>query len=81
MQACRDKTDNALSVLDECMNDPNASWRDRTSAVALVLEHGHGKPVDRLAVAHLSGNALSKDPKQLTTKQLHQIIADETQSN
>jgi hypothetical protein len=81
MQACRDKTDNALSVLDEAMNDPNASWRDRMSAAALLLEHGHGKSVDRIAVANLNGNRDSKDFKELSTQELLQIIADETQSD
>lgn len=81
MQACRDMTDNALSVLEEAMNDPQASWRDRTSAAALLLEHGHGKPVDKQIIANLNGNALSKDPKKLTTKELLQIISDETQSD
>ena len=78
MEACRDKTENALSVLDECMNDGNASWRDRTSAAALLLEHGHGKPVDRVAVANLNGNRDSKDFNELSTQELLQIIADET---
>ena len=77
MSACREKTENALSVLDECMNDGNASWRDRTSAAALLLEHGHGKPVDRIAVANLNGNRDGKDMKELSNQELLQIIAEE----
>jgi hypothetical protein len=81
MEACREMTENALSVLAEAMNDGNAAWRDRTSAAALLLEHGHGKPVDRIAVANLSGNLKSKDPKQLTTKELFRIIEEHTCSD
>ena len=79
MQACREKTDNALSVLEECMNDPNASWRDRSSAAALLLEHGHGKPVDRVAVANLTGNT-EQPLEELSTQELLRIIEDETQN-
>jgi hypothetical protein len=77
MEACREKTDNALDVLEEAMNDPHASWRDRMSAAALILDHGHGKPVDRQVVASMNGQYGGEDYEPLSDAELTRIIRRE----
>jgi hypothetical protein len=81
MEACRELTPNALSVLEEAMNDPQAAWRDRMTAAALLIEHGHGKPVDRQVIASLDGSKGGKDIKRLNEAELLQIIAGEMSSD
>jgi len=74
MEACREKTDNALAVLEAAMNDEAASWRDRMTAASLLIDHGHGKPVDRTAVLNLSARAAG-DGSDLSTQELMRIAA------
>ena len=75
MEACREKTENALAVLEAAMNDEAASWKDRITAAALLLEHGHGKPVDRKVVAEMGGNTFENDPVHLSDEELMQIAS------
>ena len=75
MEACREKTENALAVLEAAMNDESASWKDRMTAASLLIDHGHGKPVDRKVVAEMGGNTCEKDPADLSTEELMQILA------
>ena len=75
MQACREMTDNALSVLVDAMNDESASWRDRMAAAALLIEHGHGKPVDKQIIANLDGNLAGRDFTKMTTPELERYVA------
>ena len=74
MEACREKTENALAVLEAAMNDESASWRDRMTAASLLIDHGHGKPVDRTAVLNLSARAAG-DGSDLSTQELMRIAA------
>ena len=74
MEACREKTENALAVLEAAMNDESASWKDRMTAASLLIEHGHGKPVDRKVVAEMGGGGHETDGTLLTDKELR-IIA------
>ncbi len=75
MEACREKTENALAVLEAAMNDESASWKDRMTAASLLIEHGHGKPVDRKVVAEMGGNICEKAAIQLSDEELMQIAA------
>ena len=74
MEACREKTENALAVLEAAMNDESASWRDRMTAASLLIDHGHGKPVDRTAVLNLSAG-YDGDGSELSTDELMRIAA------
>ncbi len=74
MEACREKTENALAVLEAAMNDEAASWRDRMTAASLLIDHGHGKPVDRTAVLNLSAG-YDGDGSDLSTQELMRIAA------
>ncbi len=74
MEACREKTENALAVLEAAMNDESASWRDRMTAASLLIDHGHGKPVDRTAVLQLSGS-IDGDGDDLSDAELMRIAA------
>ncbi len=74
MEACREKTENALAVLEAAMNDEAASWRDRMTAASLLIDHGHGKPVDRTAVLNLSAG-YDGDGSELSTDELMRIAA------
>ncbi len=75
MEACREKTENALAVLEAAMNDESASWKDRMTAASLLIEHGHGKPVDRKVVAEMGRNTFENDPVHLSDEELMQIAA------
>ena len=81
MEACREKTDNALAVLEAAMNDESASWRDRMTAAALLIEHGHGKPVDRKVVAEMGGATRAAKAINLSDEELMQIAAGNTVPN
>ena len=75
VEACREKTEDALTVLETCMRDEGASWRDRMTAAALLIEHAHGKPVDRKVVAELGVGEQGRPVEQLTEEELLQIAA------
>ena len=76
MEACREKTENALAVLEAAMNDESASWRDRMTAASLLIDHGHGKPIDRTAILNLPpADGGDSDGSDLTTAQLRRIAA------
>ena len=77
MEACREKTDNALAVLEAAMNDESASWRDRMTAASLLIEHGHGKPVDRKVVAEMGGATRAAEAINLSDEELMRIAAGE----
>ncbi len=49
----RENSEQAVEVVVRCMNDEQASWRDRTAAAGLIISYAHGKPVDRLAVTSM----------------------------
>ena len=74
MEACREKTENALAVLEAAMNDESASWKDRMTAASLLIDHGHGKPVDRTAVLNLSAG-YDGDGDDLSDAELMRIAA------
>ena len=74
MEACREKTENALAVLEAAMNDESASWKDRMTAASLLIDHGHGKPVDRTAVLNLSA-VYDGDGDDLSDAELRRIVA------
>ena len=74
MEACREKTENALAVLEAAMNDEAASWRDRMTAASLLIDHGHGKPVDRTAVLLQTGR-IDGDGDDLSDAELMRIAS------
>ena len=69
------KTNSTSSVLEAAMNDEFASWKDRMTAASLLIEHGHGKPVDRKVVAEMGGNACEQDLVHLSDEELMQIAS------
>ena len=54
MALMRGHTDRAVQCLLDCMDDEKAPWREKIAAAELTLAHGHGRPVDRLAVQTLN---------------------------
>jgi len=51
------------------------------AAASLLIEHGHGKPVDRKVVAEMGGNTFENDPVHLSDEELMQIAAGNVLSN
>lgn len=52
------RSDAALEALDYLLdlNNKDISAKDRRETAELVLNHAHGRPVDRIAIATLDGN-------------------------
>ena len=50
---CRIHTERNIATLLEIAEDLEHHPRDRTRAVEVLLSYGHGKPVDRLAIAQV----------------------------
>ena len=45
------------------------------AAASLLIEHGHGKPVDRKVIAEMGGDTCEKAAIQLSDEELMQIAA------
>ena len=69
--------DKAVERLTKILNDDKAPIASQLAAAREILDRGYGKSVDRLAVANLNGNELSKDPRKMTTKELLAVIQKE----
>jgi len=52
-QKIRDLEDGALSLLEDCIADTNAPYRERRAAAELVLAHSQGLPVSRVLMAEV----------------------------
>ena len=74
-RACREKTEGALAVLEACIRDEGASWRDRMTAAVLLIEHAHGKQVGRKVVAELGDSGQGRPVEYLTKAELLKITA------
>lgn len=57
------------------MNDESASYRDRMTAATLIIEHGHGKAVDRQVVATLTERHNDSTGAGLSMDELHRIAS------
>ncbi|MCK5557616.1 MAG: hypothetical protein KAJ01_04525 [Candidatus Hydrogenedentes bacterium] len=58
-EVCRQKAYESLDVLADAVKDESAPWRDRLQAFQMLAEHGHGKPVDRIAVKNMTDGAIN----------------------
>jgi hypothetical protein len=58
-QLCREASPRAVAVLEAALDDPHATWRERMQAAEMLIIHGHGRAVDRIQVAQLSGSSQS----------------------
>ena len=65
-----------VEILAEIMEDPSISPKDRMTACLSLIEHGHGKAVDRIQVQTMTGagsNAASM-PKALLDARVASLI-------
>lgn len=60
----------ALKFLVNLIGDKDAPIKERRLAADSVLDRAYGKPVDRLAIAQVSGDGASQVVAELTTDQL-----------
>lgn len=54
---CFEYSKESPDVWRACMNDEEASWKDRNEAAEKLVIHDRGKAVDRLAVQTMNGSA------------------------
>ena len=64
--ACQQHTDRAVGCLVDTMDDPDAPLQARIQAATQLIDRGHGKAVDRVAIAQVdetknSGKSLTLD--------------------
>lgn len=64
----------ALTLLVDTMNNPEAALKLRIVAAKEVLDRGIGRPVDRTVVATLDAST-GQDPAQVTTAELEAIVS------
>ena len=51
--ACQQHTDRAVGFLVDTMDDPDAPLQARIQAATQLIDRGHGKAVDRVAIAQV----------------------------
>ena len=69
---CRIHTERNIATLLEIAEDLEHHPRDRTRAVEVLLSYGHGKPVDRLAIAQVGDG--TQEAVDMTTKQIVEAL-------
>lgn len=72
---CRIHTEKNITVLLGIIEDDDKPTSERIRAIELMLAHGHGKPVDRVAIAQLGSDAQA--PSEMTTAQLMQAVMEQ----
>jgi hypothetical protein len=70
-KACREKTEDALQLLDEAMRDTEQPMNLRVSVARYILEQAHGKPVSSVALKIEDAEPIDT----LTLSQLDVMIA------
>ncbi|MEM1111129.1 MAG: hypothetical protein AAGI11_04405 [Pseudomonadota bacterium] len=75
MQLCREGSLEALDALMSILRDETASHRDRVAAAKTIIEHGYGKPVDRVAMLKMEP-LLGKTPEQMNIHELRHEVLD-----
>lgn len=73
-QICRELGDDAVATLAQVMRSPDSSPAERIRAAEALLDRGYGRPVDRVALAQVSGRG-EGEGQSLTTAQLMRIAA------
>jgi hypothetical protein len=69
----RERTDKALGVIEEIMEDPFAEDKDRLKAATEMLDRGHGKATQAV-IALPASQAARDEAAKLTREQLLAII-------
>ncbi len=69
----REMTDDALQVLQDCLSDSEASWKEKQAAVELILSHGHGLPVNRGLMAQTDESG--QDAQHMSTEQILKALS------
>jgi len=73
-------TPRAVEVLTAVLDDAAATWREKVGAAQLILEHSVGRPVDRVAIAHLNGGgdcAPEQIPTAVLRRRLERLLGGE----
>ena len=76
-QKIRDLEDGALTLLEECITNINAPYRERRAAAELVLAHSQGLPVSRVLMAEVDApggllDSLSMDDIHQRLRLIHE---------
>ena len=67
-ELCKEQGEKAVETLVEALGDTGAGWKDRLLAAEMLISHGYGKAVDRIAVQQMRvshGSIQDADPDQL----------------
>ena len=77
-ETCRQLAYENLDVLEDAVQDETAPWKERLAAFQLLAEHGHGKPVDRIAVKQMGdgGADVRQLPKAVLDQRVARLMAD-----
>jgi hypothetical protein len=70
--AIRELEEGAIALLEECITDPSAPYRERRAAAELVLNHSQGMPVNRVLMAEVDGVGAALD--SLSMDDIHQRL-------
>ena len=75
-EICRQKSLEALDVLEQAVYDETAPWKDRLHAFSLLSENGHGRPIDRLAVKTMNegGANVEESNREVIGRQVNALL-------
>ena len=73
-QMVKAATPKAVEVLEACLSDTGASWKERHNAAIAIIEFSEGRAIDRLQIQTLNGTG--NDVRMLPKNVLDQRVAN-----
>ena len=78
-QMVKAATPKAVEVLEACLSDTGASWKERHNAAIAIIEFSEGRAVDRIQIATLNGtgNNVRMLPKSVLDRKVANLISQD----